>query len=514
MKQSLPIKSERKNNNRSHLAVSSASPVSQAFVDNRESTALQRQLIAKMVHSPQVIAQRKLSEQINSSPRMLAQRKQVSKMSGNAVQRVEGEEELLQGKFKTIQRAEEEEELLQGKFETVQRVEEEELLQGKFDSVQRATAPEEKANNTGLPDNLKQGIENLSGMSMDNVKVHYNSSKPAQLNALAYAQGTDIHLGSGQEKHLPHEAWHVVQQAQGRVKPTMQMRDGVPVNDDQALEHEADVMGAKAVQRASIAENTEEIRLQSNAGFKTSLAASIAVSENYQTYMPNRMMGSLGTTLQARFDPEDLAAMKEVAKGDKTLTKVLNELIEIHNRFPEDINYGVSAKEGHAAINEGGKPQVVVKDERWEWSKKIKNLFNAYGMDHDIKRQSMIIHELTHIAEMMANYQPDEEGWSEEEKPKSDKELAVWMSPPKDVLEKVDWDGLRSSLAKTDFDNDLKKYIGQRLDYAYAFDWETPTVLTELNYFLKAKGKSGNAFFNSVSGYVDMFRVSRKKRKK
>ena len=39
----------------------------------------------------------------------------------------------------------------------------------------------EKSNNTGLPDNLKHGIESLSGMSMDNVKVHYNSAKPAQL---------------------------------------------------------------------------------------------------------------------------------------------------------------------------------------------------------------------------------------------------------------------------------------------------------------------------------------------
>ena len=74
-----------------------------------------------------------------------------------------------------------------------------------------------KANSTGLPDNLKSGIENLSGHSMDDVKVHYNSSQPAQLNAHAYAQGTNIHVAPGQEKHLPHEAWHVVQQAQGRV---------------------------------------------------------------------------------------------------------------------------------------------------------------------------------------------------------------------------------------------------------------------------------------------------------
>lgn len=107
---------------------------------------------------------------------------------------------------------------------------------------------QKKVNNTGLPDNLKSGIENLSGHSMDDVKVHYNSDKPAQLNAHAYAQGTNIHLASGQEKHLPHEAWHVVQQKQGRVKPTLQMKGKVNVNDDKGLEKEADVMGAKALQ--------------------------------------------------------------------------------------------------------------------------------------------------------------------------------------------------------------------------------------------------------------------------
>jgi hypothetical protein len=110
--------------------------------------------------------------------------------------------------------------------------------------LQKKPAP---ANNTGLPDNLKSGVEQLSGMSLDHVKVHYNSAQPAQMQALAYAQGSHIHLAPGQEQHLPHEAWHVVQQAQGRVKPTFQMRRGVEVNDDSGLEHEADVMGAKAL---------------------------------------------------------------------------------------------------------------------------------------------------------------------------------------------------------------------------------------------------------------------------
>src|SRR5579864_1329980 len=99
---------------------------------------------------------------------------------------------------------------------------------------------------TGLPDSLKAGVESLSGISMDDVHVHYNSSKPAQVQALAYTQGTEIHVGPGQEQHLAHEAWHVVQQKQWRVMPTLQMK-GVAINDDEGLEREADVMGENAL---------------------------------------------------------------------------------------------------------------------------------------------------------------------------------------------------------------------------------------------------------------------------
>ena len=108
-----------------------------------------------------------------------------------------------------------------------------------------------RRNETGLPDGLKSGIESLSGISLDDVRVHYGSAQPGQLNALAYAQGSEIHLAPGQEQHLPHEAWHVVQQAQGRVQPTTQLQGGVPVNDDQGLEQEADLMGAKALANAA-----------------------------------------------------------------------------------------------------------------------------------------------------------------------------------------------------------------------------------------------------------------------
>ncbi|GEM_PF-2330226 len=138
-----------------------------------------------------------------------------------------------------------------------QDLEEEELVQAK-------SAAPAQVNNSGLPANLKSGIESLSGLSMDHVQVHRNSSRPAQLNAHAFAQGSDIHLAPGQDQHLPHEAWHVVQQAQGRVKPTMQLKGGLPINDDAGLEREADVMGARAM-KVAVAEPASVARGQQSA---------------------------------------------------------------------------------------------------------------------------------------------------------------------------------------------------------------------------------------------------------
>lgn len=205
-------------------------------VDNRPESTTQMSLQTMTLKSPQANHAIQLQAILNNRAEDSIQKQGIE------------EEELLQGKFNPAQKKElEEEELLQGKFKTAQRqgIEEEELLQGKFQPVQK------QENNTGLPDQLKSGVENLSGLSLDDVRVHYNSNKPTGMQAHAYAQGTDIHLAPGQEKHLPHEAWHVVQQKQGRVKPTMQLQGKVNVNDDKGLEKEADVMGAKAANFAA-----------------------------------------------------------------------------------------------------------------------------------------------------------------------------------------------------------------------------------------------------------------------
>ena len=193
-----------KENVQSHTSTTvSSKPL---LADKRpESTA--RQHVADMVRaSPRMLRQRAFSAAVHDSARMVAQRHGATASAGVAV----------------------------------------EARTHALRSHAAAPAPQvANTNDTGLPDRLKAGIESLSGISLDHVRVHYNADKPAQLRAHAYAQGSDIYLGAGQERHLPHEAWHVVQQAQGRVRPTLQMRMG-DINDEPALEREADVMGAQA----------------------------------------------------------------------------------------------------------------------------------------------------------------------------------------------------------------------------------------------------------------------------
>jgi hypothetical protein len=96
----------------------------------------------------------------------------------------------------------------------------------------------------GLPAQLRAGLESLSGHDLEDVRVVRGSSRPASVGALAYTQGNDIHLAPGQDQHLAHEAWHAVQQRQGRVAPTGSVA-GHALNDDPALEREADVMAAR-----------------------------------------------------------------------------------------------------------------------------------------------------------------------------------------------------------------------------------------------------------------------------
>ncbi len=114
-----------------------------------------------------------------------------------------------------------------------------------------------KRNDTGIPPQLKRRVEESSGFSLDDVRVSYHSDRPARLDARAYTQGNRVYIGPGQERHLPHELGHVVQQKQGIVRADTRHASGVKMNTDPVLERQADEIGramggSQAVQRMAV----------------------------------------------------------------------------------------------------------------------------------------------------------------------------------------------------------------------------------------------------------------------
>ena len=115
-------------------------------------------------------------------------------------------------------------------------------MEAKLQQQTPQKAPASTPNLTGIPTQMKLDFERRSGLSFDDVRVHYNSDKPAQLQALAYTQGTQVYVGPGQERHLKHELGHVVQQKRGIVRPTRYV-SGLPLNDSLKMEYLADQWG-------------------------------------------------------------------------------------------------------------------------------------------------------------------------------------------------------------------------------------------------------------------------------
>jgi hypothetical protein len=73
----------------------------------------------------------------------------------------------------------------------------------------------------GLPNHVK--VDHYGGLDKNvmagiNTKIQNDPGAHPTLkaSAQAYANGTSVHMGSGQEKHVAHELTHVVQQQGGR----------------------------------------------------------------------------------------------------------------------------------------------------------------------------------------------------------------------------------------------------------------------------------------------------------
>lgn len=107
-----------------------------------------------------------------------------------------------------------------------------------------------------LPAHVRRIMEHVLGVDFSSVRVHVGP-EAAAAGALAYARGNDLYFSPGHYDPssqrglalIGHELAHVVQQAQGRVRPTLHA-GGLAINDSAALEHEADELGARAAHAA------------------------------------------------------------------------------------------------------------------------------------------------------------------------------------------------------------------------------------------------------------------------
>ena len=175
---------------------------------------------------------------------------------------------------------------------------------------------QQKPNKTGIPDSLKTFIEAASGVSLDAVRVFYNSEKPAEIGALAYTEGTNVYIGPGQEKHLEHELWHVVQQIQGRVKATTEI-NGKKVDGRKQMEDEADQGISKQVSKQ---EETEDAPKKLDTGI---------------------VQGKFGVEYETKWtinDPDNVSAnhKKKVHQGDGFHIESDNNDLEFVSMPPSD----------------------------------------------------------------------------------------------------------------------------------------------------------------------------------
>lgn len=216
-----------------------------------------------------------------------------------------------------------------------------------------------------LPVHLRRGVESLSGLALGDVTVHYGSSKPAQFQALAYTFGSEIHLAAGQERHLPHEAWHVVQQRQRRVAPTT-MAEGLPMNADARLEGEADVMGARAASLGPTA--TMRLPLPAPSGPPGVLQAqkeAEPLSPEAQEMRDKILELSKPQNKQGRKLPvKDIVKMFEIAKIEISRIEIFN-WIQFGKRNPYSQSGGGAS--GAAALLEPVRNNKVVDD----WNAKL-----------------------------------------------------------------------------------------------------------------------------------------------
>ena len=226
-----------------------------------------------------------------------------------------------------------------------------------------------KPNLTGIPLQMKQSFEQSSGLSFDDVRVHYHSALPARLGALAYTQGSHVYLASGQERHLGHELGHVIQQKQGQVRATSEL-NGVKINTSPVTEREADALSRQAARGEAI---------QMRQG-----SASEVVQMVQYPDIDAMWQGLCG-------NPKDEAMIQQLVTQDPVLNELYQDAAQQVPKcdFRESKNPDTAEEIAHIQLNPSSPPLFIIhhipySDIKIEWQK--------------VRFIRAIIHELTHAA--------------------------------------------------------------------------------------------------------------------
>ncbi len=199
-----------------------------------------------------------------------------------------------------------------------------------------------QGNKTGLPDNLKAGIENFSGQSLSKVKVHYNSPAPAQLQAHAYAQGNQTHSAAGQDKHVAHEAWHVVQQKQGRVQPTTSVTGSTPVAPSSSSSSSSSTISLSSSGLSSSSDTTP------TASPRPSTSLSTSNSSNTSSQASNGAISSPSTNAVRKPTRSAKVAKKNSKRGKKRAKAGSKRKAKLKGKGKGKKNRGVQKKAARA----------------------------------------------------------------------------------------------------------------------------------------------------------------------
>lgn len=253
-------------------------------------------------------------------------------------------------------------------------------------AVRSTGRPYGRENRTGIPTQLKERMEQSTGLSFDDVRVHYNSALPARLDALAYTQRNQVEIGPGQERHLPHELGHVVQQKLGAVRANATHSSGVALNTDPALEHQADELGAG--KKLAIVQRMRNNNIIQRCGDKEASPGGEKKEDQGQEH------GSAGTDVAVGEGggPTDPNALKD--NGDGTWTSKMGLIYGQGSRHGNRVahvkqhTYPDPSKDVHTVFNVDESNVIALVDEAW--AKKGKGNQQGHNVCYDIDMERII----------------------------------------------------------------------------------------------------------------------------